>query len=251
MIPSDGIVNYDRVPPPEWVAALRAVSPKSETHSWAWLHWLPVHCRWLVYECVPFLHISPIFHELLSGPHPDNDPDALITPFQWTMYRRFRVHARPFWVVQGAQGGHYYSFDKATRDLMKAMGRPTEPPGVGDLPYAPFDGRVVRQLINANRLYRLKNNLRALRDAGSAAGYQAELRDAAKQARAATIRFMDEQLTEADDYLLRAAKGGELDGMASQERDWSRDLELGRQNFIEHGHYHAPKQTDRRIWIPT
>lgn len=246
-----GLTYHDRVPPPEWRAALRAVSPRSAVHSWAYLHWLSRDQRWMVYECVPDQSISPLFRELLAGPHPDQDPDTLVTPFQWAMYREHRVHARPFWVVQGHTGGHYYTFDAATRELMKATQRPVTPPEVGALPYAPFDGRVVRHLINHNRLAQVRNDLTALRAMGTNAAHADQIRAAKKDARRAMIRFMDEQLTEADDYLVRGSRAGELDGTRPEERDWSRDLELGRQNFIEHGHYHAPTQKERRIWTPT
>jgi hypothetical protein len=244
------LTYHDRTPPAEWLTALRAVSPKSDVHSWAYLHWLSRDQRWVLYECVPNAYVSPVFREMLAGPHPDSDPDTLITDFQWRMYRRFGVHARPFWVVQGFQGGHYYSFDRATRELMKAMQKPVEPPAVGALPYAPFDGRVVRQLINHNRLAQLKNDLHALHTSGNAVAYQAQIQAAKKQARAAMIRFMDEQMTEADEYLMRASKAGELDDTKRSAVDWTRKLELGRQNFIEHGHYHAPNES-ARIWIPT
>lgn len=247
----DGLTMHDRVPPPEWVAALRAVSPKSETHSWAWLRWLPTDQRWALYEMVPFAGISELWHELLQGPHPDTDPDSLITPFQWEMYRAHRVHARPMWIIQGTNGGHLYTFDQATRELAKAAGRPAEPPAPGALPYAPFDQRVVRQLIQHDRLTAARRDLAQVRKQSTGAAYLASVREAKKEARAAMLRFIDAQFGEADEFVTKATKAGELDDTKPVDRDWVRDDEIASHRFIETGRYHAVQPKASRIWVPT
>lgn len=182
--PPTGVVvapglDYAREPQPEWQAQLDAAT-RGGAASRLWLHWVPgdpwqpVH-RWLLFQLQPWAHVPPHLQQELRGPHPRTNaalvyrdrvidgqvmrrpaitggPCRFIDRTQWTLHRalerRFgwRVLPRYCWVIQGAHGGHPFQLTDSEQALRRAQGLPADVPSVGDLPYAPFDQRVLTAL---------------------------------------------------------------------------------------------------------
>lgn len=69
-----------------------------------------------------------------------------ISQQQWDIYREIGRYAEPWWVVQGDRGGHRKLLFDWEQELMglHSGGTHQNVPTIGDLPFAPFDQRVLR-----------------------------------------------------------------------------------------------------------
>lgn len=204
--------TWTREVPAEWETALRAISPISRVVPWLALRWFPCRravdgiitdCgRWLLSECVPEEVIPENERDILqylSGPMPSNLPlgirrnrEAFCNDYQVQMYRTHRVWARELWIIQGEQGGHATDYDPTEREIRRIHGLSEDPPAVGDLPYAPFDQRVVQQMLRRNRLIRFKMSVDELRRQG-VAEVTREMEAGMREAREEFVKFITEQ----------------------------------------------------------
>lgn len=235
------VVHKHRDVPPDWERRLREISPISEQHSWLAFRWFDEAQRWMLYECVPIRFV--VDNELiadLAGPDPDSEEgkNILVSRYQQEMFRKHRVHARPCWVIQGTNGGHHAAYDRATQQDHLAMGLPTEPPKPGALPYADFDERVVRQLVEMSKLVRFKNDFGEFkRRFGTVEGQKREAANALKAARERYVHWINSQFSEGDEHFVDAYRKGELDDAPRTDDDFVRKNEESDQRFIETGRF--------------
>lgn len=199
--------------PPEWERRLREISPKSDTHSWLLLTWmqkpgLPDTGRWVLYECVPEAHVPTEMRERLGGTPYWEMPkerragrEALVSPTQWLIWRKHRVWARPFWILQGNTGGTPMQYSELEQRWLKLTKQPSEPPHLGALPYAPFDERVVRAIEERDRLRKLNYSIDRMKSTASAATLKVELEEAEKAYRKKFLKWFSEQLSEQAAFL--------------------------------------------------
>lgn len=224
----DQVVLWDRPVPPEWEARLREISPISNEHSWLCLKWHPAIERFMVYEMVPNQHIDDGTRAELEGPHPHTLEEwaRVITPWQWEAYRKYRCHARLAWIIQGNHGGHKVWFSEIDKELMRAQGLPTEPPAFGSLPYAPFDERVVRQLVAMNKLVAAKNDLAEFkRRWGNTPGFKRSYAKQLTEARERYVAFINQQFADGDEHFTDALKKGELEDAPRTEKEYVKENE--------------------------
>jgi len=208
--------------PAAWETALRAFSPVSTVHSWLAFRWFSIQKvteagiveagRWVLYECVHESLIPGVdkdIVDMLGGCPPSRmkNPNArmvrlqFVDDWQCEMYRKHRVWARPCWVLQGPAGGHAVVYAEAEQKLLQLRGLPTEPPAVGDLPYAEFDTRAIAQLRSRNRLIQLGNDLDKLKSSGNAAVMEAERQAQLKAYRAEYVQHLENQMAPCVDFL--------------------------------------------------
>lgn len=122
-------------------------------------HGDPEVARVVLYQVIPARATPPLFFAddqrvILDGTFRKPDPrfrvsilPEMLTHYQWDLYQRFGCFAQPFWIVQGAKGGHKRQFNDIETRLLAGMGLPTTPPLAGDLPYAPVDNRTIDALV--------------------------------------------------------------------------------------------------------
>lgn len=174
-------IEYDRVPRPEWQAALDAQHiPGTARLVVAWEPgdvWQPIH-RWFLWQVQPW-HLSEnhAVKQELRGPHPRSTghycapsrgcgcrnefgvpthtmawkggATRLIDRQTWELHRRIEretgelVIPRRLWVIQGASGGHPFMVSPSEQKLRRELGQTPDVPSAGDLPYAEFDQRVL------------------------------------------------------------------------------------------------------------
>lgn len=234
------LVVHHREVPREWETRLREISPISEVISWLALNWFAPAERWVIYENVPNQFIETGFRAELEGAHPDTLPEwgRICSPFQWEMYRKHKVHARPSWVIQGANGGNKVAFNAADQELCRAVGLPPEPPQPGSLPYAPFDERVVRQLVKMNKLVKAKNDLAEFkRRHGTADADKRTFNNNLREAREQYVRFINDQFTDGTDLFVKAEKQGELSNVAKTDTDWQKLDEASDEKYLQTGRF--------------
>lgn len=176
VLPMHTTVEFDREPPPEWQDALRAVAPLSDRQSGLAIHfetgdrWQPVN-RWIIWQLQPWPFVRPEVQRELQGPHPRRHarleysprtvngkttlrPSVRGGPCRFVDRRTWEIHQhyaaqgvlvgpRRFWVIQGDGGGHPYQIEQADETMRLALGLPADVPSAGDVPYAPFDQRVL------------------------------------------------------------------------------------------------------------
>lgn len=183
-------IGVQRDPPGGWSAKRAAQQEldrcfgRSENVSWLYADWLAsdyedVCERWVIYQMVPAQYVIPDIRTALDGPHPAtqgywtqrNRTQAKVwhstafpgvTHRKWQLWREFGCEAILFWVVQGDAGGHKYKVKSVPEmHARELMGFPPDTPRVGDLSYAPFDGRVIQQLarLDVERFYVQCSNL--------------------------------------------------------------------------------------------
>jgi hypothetical protein len=174
---------------------------RSENLSWLYADWMSsdyeeVCERWVIYQMMPAKFVIPDIARGLDGPNPQalgfwtkkthytasemwllkktgkvpEQPARVwhstampgVTHRKWHLWREFGCEAKLFWVVQGSAGGHKYKIkDVPEMHARELMGLPPDTPSVGELPYAPFDARVIQQLarLDAERFYVECSNL--------------------------------------------------------------------------------------------
>jgi hypothetical protein len=165
--------------PPEWYRDLREISPKTDASSYLVFAWKepplqPQRGRWCLYEAIPDPLISVERRmELSSAPfwkRPKGERGAQaqqVSAYQWEMYRRDRVDVRPFWCLQGSEGGTPLHHSAIEKRYLRMMGKPSDPFAVGVLPFAPWDGRVRHQVLLRDRLSRLGGSVERMRGTGT------------------------------------------------------------------------------------
>lgn len=158
---------------------LNALVEPSDNVSWLYARWEagdrwePVQ-RWMLWQVVP-LHATPDYIlDALKGPHPRSTghycsgrledkcwcafenpqyeprnrwiggPTRFISRQEWDIYREIGRYARPWWVVQGDNGGHRKVLAHWEQMALAQVDVDWSPPLAGDLPYAPLDARVLR-----------------------------------------------------------------------------------------------------------
>lgn len=196
--------------PADWEERLRAMSPITDRFSHLRAYWYRAGQRWVLYDCVPRVLIkddeaqgAPITgRELiaaLEGPPPRDLEDWQKCPYvsdmQHEFYRLYRVYARPFWVLQGENGGHQVKFSPWQQNVLIAKGLSPEAPQIGSLPPCPFDMRVVKALTHLNRLHALDDRLDKLQASGTVESANAEMEGIQREIREAEMAFIESQMT--------------------------------------------------------
>ena len=209
-----------REPDPSWVIALNDAFPPQEGRRHRLrIVWEPgedvgvrglprIVDRWFLYELAPMNDgmVRLGIKELLDGPAPIEmlRYDTFVRrwvptetgrwPFfsqpQWEMYRETDCVAIPCWVIQGDHGGHAFQFSENYAALCRFRKMPDAPPAPGELPYAPFDQRVIRALQRNARLVKFGNDLEA-----SHAQWRWFDRDEARLVRDEMLKTIDECFT--------------------------------------------------------
>lgn len=239
--------------PAEFVQRLREVDPIRDAVSYLDPVWFDLKERWVLYEMVPAYDTElgptvPIaILDELKGPDPEMIPETcpLISRRQWLLYQKTGRWARPSWIVQGSKGGHLACYDHATVKLCEYLQRPTAPPDVGALPYAPLDERVITQILRMNKLLKVRNDLDAFRQANTGDGAKATFAESLKQARAEYVRFLDDQMEEAAEHFVEAYRAGEYDHVDAPvlSTDWVEKDTTESHNFVETGNFTLPSDT--------
>lgn len=242
-VAEDSVVFQTREWPKEWEQRLREISPVSDEHSWLSARWFAEAQRWVLYDCLSIKHISD--NDLiadLGGPDPETPEGdtVMVSRYQQEMFRTQRVYARPSWIIQGTKGGHHASYSKSMIEDHRAMGLPTEPPKPGDLPYAPFDERVVRQLVEMSKLVKFKNNFSEFKKRyGTVEGQKREARESLRAARERYVKWINSQFESGDEELAAAYGKGELEHAPTTDDDFVEKDELADANYIERGRFVA------------
>lgn len=126
--------------------------------------------RFYLYEMTPEAFTDPnILFELRDMPRPVVRYDTVmkdvvcddryVTRMQWDLYHETKCWGRPFWVIQGEKGGHKRFLTPLEKQWLTLASLPTEPPWPGTLPYAPFDQRVIRQVVHHDKLRQVGERL--------------------------------------------------------------------------------------------
>lgn len=212
--------------------------------------------RYMIYEMIPIGQVAEELRDQLDGPHPDRviryDPkvaaiyapeDYAITAVQWELYHASgrRFFPNPFWVVQGDSGGHKLQFTPLEKRYLRMMELPSDPAAPGDLPYAPLDGRVLRQLTTYLRLKQADREFRALK-AENPEEYKRLKAEREEQYRRDLWKFAMSQVTteEARDItrILQSDKlmlGTRAVEVPKRDIAWDRALEKTEETFIKTG----------------
>jgi hypothetical protein len=184
---------------PDWQDALDALAPPADRMASLHLVWESgdpwfiedsddmgiwrdgsVH-RWVVYQMLPPERTPVLVLGDLNGPSPRMrgrydryleeprfipDPHCNISQRQWLLYHETGRYGVPYWIVQGSRGGHKRRWNRIESVISRMHGGPKEPPLAGELPYAPFDNRVIHQLAKLDRVrhasYLLERSQRSL-----------------------------------------------------------------------------------------
>ena len=165
-----------------------------------------------------------------------------ITRTQWRLYQQTgHVPRYLFWVIQGNGGGHKAFLTEQEEDWLTAANLPTELPRMGDLPYAPFDQRVVSHIHRLNALRRFGDDIRRYRDA-MGPGHTEYTAGLQRDFRKSVVSWFDSQMREECDLFIRAADHGEMDDLPKTDIDWDRVTEESIPHYIEHGQLLHPSQ---------
>lgn len=188
------VIDYEGpTPDPEWAAALARLAPRNEHTLWWHLAWVagdvfdsavretenPLRPkgaieRWVIYKMYPrdLIPLADIIVPDLLGPNPRNrgrydwqqkryhpDPRCNIDMLQWRIFRETGHFGRPYFVLQGAGGGHKRKWSRVESIMAGMKGLPGSPPEIGSLPYAEPDRRTWDALADIPRQAELEDRL--------------------------------------------------------------------------------------------
>lgn len=239
----------NRPMPKEWKQGIRRYSPKTDQTAYLDIYWKqppgePDKLRAVIYEMVPAKDIPSGMRLMLEDTPWWELPaerkvgrQRMVSAFQWEMYRRERVWARPFWCIQGDNGGTPLVYTELEQDMLRLKGQPTMPPHLGALSFAPYDARVEQALAKRDRLYKAQGNIERMRkDNADPAKVAAEYESMKREFRKQFYDWWGEQLQEQTEFLawyetkceadhtLRRASRAEMLAAARMEEE-----------FVEHG----------------
>ena len=232
-----------------WKDGIRRYSPKTDQTAYLDIFWKqppgqPDKMRLVIYEMVPAKDIPTGIRLMLEdAPYWElpkekrTGREMMVSAFQWEMYRRERVWARPFWCIQGDNGGTPLVFTELEQDLLKMKGQPTTPPHLGALSFAPWDERVANALAKRDRLWKVQGNIERMRKDNAdpekvAAEYELQKKEFRKQFYA----WWGEQLEEATEFLSWYETKCEADHtLRRASRAEMLAAERMEEEFVEHG----------------
>jgi hypothetical protein len=228
------VFQYRRDPDPVWVEQLDKLSPPETRANLSWYKlvwesgeiWSPIQ-RWVIWQMHPKGFLPKWIHPDAFKIHPRSTghpcfeghchckekagcwvggPKSAfgIDRVTYELYHETGCYGQRYWVVQGSKGGHRRRYDEIETAVALAMGRPGEPPVMGDLPYANPDERTFRAIRNSDRLLSGKNLIDACRLNPAMA--QAEDRARAEDAMRAIGAFLDAQIEERSDHVYSALR---------------------------------------------
>lgn len=250
-------------------AWLDGLFPRTGLFAWLKLVWMPGDRFWVpnltggfrtitrpvqrlvVYQMTERPFIPEFILEGLQGPHPRTlgfwndktdswETESVVSLQQWDLFRATGCYGTPFWVIQGNHGGHKRRYAPAEQDHLQMLGLPTDPPAPGDLEFAPFDWRVVRQLLIYDRLRRTETNLRDPKK--RVARWQRERVDAERAFRADALRWIEEL---AHNCVSDAKNGGGIlnfEALPDGDHYFDRTMEADEEAFLS--------QTDNAPYHP-
>jgi hypothetical protein len=249
--------------PIEWEEQLAELSSPTDKFTHLKLLWEPGYPwehveRFMIYQMIPRHGMnSPLqlaVLEQLEHPLPPSkmgnyydtvlgrfvsNPDCLITERAYWLYRETGCWGRPYWVIQGTQGGHKRWFSPVEQKFLKLAGLPSDPPAPGDLPYAPFDERVMAKLTAQDMMKGTHSGLR-FRKAKLGGVYDARYEDDETRFREELVAWLKTQVDEMDgervtNSLMKLdAPRSKLDPRVIEER-----AEQAEENFIKTGRTHG------------
>lgn len=255
---------FQRVVPEEWEKELAELdAPPNDRFPYLKLvyepgyPWEPVE-RYMIYWMTPSRLMTEglmgAIKEQLEDPHPPSkhgnyydtvketfirNPDCLITERAWNMWQETHCWGRPYWVIQGEQGGHKRFFTTIEKQLLRMAHLPSEPPAPGDLPYAEWDDRVKARLGKLNMLHGEHGERR--RAAALAKGHtvtEEREREQQIELRKQVIAFLAEQVAEiapdAHEALLKI-DAGRVQRTKAEQIQIERTYEEAENDFIQTG----------------
>lgn len=239
-------------PPSAWEAELRAMSPKSSAHSWLRFAWMetpreaagfrPDEGRWVLYECVPNEMISADRRFQLQVPYWEMPAtqrmgrQQMVSAYQFVLYQQEGVDARPFWVIQGNHGGHPAGYTDLEKRILRALHQPVNPPRRGELPYAPWDGRVRDAIERRDRLTKLSGRVEALRGTATGDAMRAEADAVEREFRKVHLAWWAEQMEPHADWLAWYTRKTESDmTLKRMSREEASRMDAALERYIETG----------------
>lgn len=188
--PSAHGIEWSQSAPQAWVDRLAQVV-RPEGGSWLVLRWEPGEPwwpieRWAIWQVRPRALTALLYPEHLKeldGRNPrrtghacfpgwcdcrahkrrwtrPGGDAAYIDYWQWQFYHETGgpdgggLFGTRWWVIQGEDGGHRWNLSQGEMELRQLRGLPIQTPLAGTLPYAPFDERVIGQVVQEDRMRR-------------------------------------------------------------------------------------------------
>lgn len=111
----------------------------------------------------------------------------------WRLYRDTGLYGTRWWTIQGHGGGHRFLWepDELASKLSQTNGGPADTPSPGDLPYAPFDHRVLWAVQQERRAADIVAGLQSVADARATLSLEDKRR--AQEAMNALMSWSDER----------------------------------------------------------
>lgn len=199
-------VHAEPSPPPAWRRLLAEHFPIRENAQWLNFRMYPVQDAidpvtrtklvpvWVLYTMTPAHLITDAskLAQLQDKPWWELPKDQqygrrmVCSSYQWEMFRQFQCWARPYWCLQGTQGGTPMMYTPYEAALLRAHGLPRDVPNPGSLPYAEFDRRAVHAILSRDRMRQRGDQFSRLADP------QKALADVIAEDEAAEMVYRDE-----------------------------------------------------------
>ena len=257
----------ERTPDPQWQRELDRIAPPADTVSNLRILWEPGDFwrpreRWVIWQVYPMDRhgqaMLPWYvpKDALDGPSPRSTghacvaglclcpmkanrwvdgPDSAfgVDVWQWRLWQQTGRFWKRFWIVQGHDGGHPYTYDEFERKYRKMNGEDPDPPSIGELPYAEPDSRTWNRIATLNLL----RTHRAMGDFTNrtAADLHRERRDKSDAYEATKLEWLGSRIGEAAPRFQKALKRAGLGEVKPWERSGGFDVDEAREQAILEG----------------
>jgi hypothetical protein len=237
--------------PRDWETQLAEIWPREDNLIWPKLIWEPGRPwespvdRWFIYQMIPGPGIEAGALAQLQAPSPPQgywseeagqyiDDGSTITTRAWHLYQETGCWGKPFWVIQGSKGGHKRWFDKDEQKMLFMAGLPVHPPTPGDLPYAPFDNKVVEALMKHDALREENGRIRTGLNL-TIGGFRARQEAEARMFRIKFLSWLEDQVSEAGEGVPESLMKLDSPRVDVDVRAIEQEEEEARERFIETG----------------
>jgi hypothetical protein len=242
--------GWFREPPEAWQRRLREVSGVTERMEHLRFrfidprpHWFdPGVGLWMLYACKPKT-LVPVREHAKYDKHwselPESEQEgrkSSVSSYQHFMWTTQGVEVRPFWILQGPNGGTPAKYSRREVRLLDAEGMLSEPFPPGTFPPCPFDERAVAAILERDRFVQAERRFEELEKMDRPAALKAQDDLAEQEFRRAYVKNLMERLQPQAEFMksyLRKSESNRTlpdapDGLANQVAAW-------KEQYIEHG----------------
>lgn len=248
--------EFNTLAPDDWERALREVSPiLSHTDHLVFRYFAPIdpdgtdrgwlhneRGQWVLYSAKDIRLADKDRAEQFAkhwselSPEQQEGRKSIVSDYQHFMWHQRGLYVKPFLTLQGEWGGTPTKYTERETAFLQASNCLDEPFPIGTFAPCPFDGRVVKQIANRDRLLQMANDYDAMAKLDTPDAMRAET-DAAQRLKRETYldtyKIMIQPIKEFFESYIRTKEAARV--LPAAPPGTARAIAQWRDHWLEHG----------------